>query len=78
MKFLNYYRISLFVLIIPLLVVSCGKNTVPKYKPITKTSVVLKYHNDDETRLDNFYRSVARSRINTSVPTRVEWEPISS
>lgn len=78
MKFPYYYRISLIFLAIPLLVVSCGKNPQPKHKSITKPSVVLKYHNGDETRLDDFCRYVTshstRSRINTGVPTRVEWE----
>ena len=76
MKTSLYFSIPLLVLTI--FVASCSKNTAPTHKSIHKPSVVLKYHNGDETRLDDFYRSVAshstRSRINTGVPTRVEWE----
>ena len=53
---------------------SCG----PSPRTIERTSVVLKYQNGDETKLDEFYRKVVShahgSRIRTDVPTTVEWE----
>ena len=76
MKTPFYFSIPL--LLVTILIASCSKNAGPEHKSIHKPSVVLRYHNGDETQLEDFYRSVAshstRSRINTGVPTRVEWE----
>jgi len=59
---------------------SCGPSPTcgPSPRTIERTSVVLKYQNGDETKLDEFYRKVVShahgSRIRTDTPTTAEWE----
>ncbi|MBN2233973.1 MAG: hypothetical protein JW706_02410 [Opitutales bacterium] len=57
-----------------LVAASCGQ----PLKTANKTTVILRYQNGDETKLDQFYRKVVShahgSRIRTDTPTTVEWE----